>query len=387
MNAPSSLLSLLGASWEFEAPVVAVAWAKEGSMVAFALGDGHLAVADAQWRGGPRVEPKPGGGVAVVPATEPPPRPVRAACHQGSCLALAADAAGGFITGGDDGRLVQVPRVGNPEVLARAPGGWIDALACSARGVRAYASGRSVHRLGVVASPSIDLPAPATALAFSPDGHCLAVAHSGGVTLWPDAGPTRTLAAPGYHRALAWSPDGHYLVSGMQENALHGWRVADGGDLEMGGYPGQPLSLSFACDGRYLATSGATRPVCWGFDPPRAADSPVECGIPSQTAVNCVACHPRQSLIATGYTNGAVVLCQPGSDQGMFIKGSGGGAVNGLAWSGDGSRLAFGTQSGVFGWVELPDALFTSSGRGAAGQSTQPAKPNSTSQSTTKAMS
>ena len=113
----------------------------------------------------------------------------------------------------------------------------------------------------------------------------------------------------------------------------------------------------------------------------------MECGIPSQTAVNCVACHPRQSLIATGYTNGAVVLCQPGSDQGMFIKGSGGGAVNGLAWSGDGSRLAFGTQSGVFGWVELPDALFTSSGRGAAGQSTQPAKPNSTSQSTTKAMS
>ncbi len=371
MNAPSSLLTLLGASWEFGAPVVAVAWAVEGGLVGFALGDGHLAAADAKWRGGPRVEPKAGGGVAVVPATEAPPRPVRAACHQGSCLSLAADANGGFISGGDDGRVVQLPRVGNPEVLAHVAGGWISALACSASGVRAYASGRSVQRLGLVGTLSIELPAPATALAFSPDGRTLAAAHSGGVTLWPDAGPTRSLAWPGYHRTLAWSPDGTYLVSGMQENALHGWRVADGGDLEMGGYPGQPLSLSFAHDGRYLATSGATRPVCWGFDPPRAADAPVECGIPSQTPVNCVACHPCQSLIAAGYHNGAVVLCQPGSDEGLFIKGSGGGTVNGLAWSGDGSRLAFGTQDGVFGWLELPDALFNSRTR----HSTQQSKP------------
>ena len=47
MNAPSSLLTLLGASWEFGAPVVAVAWAVEGGLVGFALGDGHLAAADA----------------------------------------------------------------------------------------------------------------------------------------------------------------------------------------------------------------------------------------------------------------------------------------------------------------------------------------------------
>lgn len=362
MNAPSSLLTLLGASWEFGAPVVAVAWAVEGGLVGFAFGDGHLAVADAQWHGGPRVKPKPGGGVAVVPATEAPPRPVRAACHEGSCLSLAADANGGFITGGDDGRVVRVPPVGNPQVLAHVPGGWVSALACSASGVSAYASGRSVLRSGpgLGGTQAIELPAPATALAFSPDGRGLAAAHSSGVTLWPDTGPPRMLAWPGYHRVLAWSPDGTYLVSGMQENALHGWRVADSGDLEMGGYPGQPLSLSFAHDGRYLATSGATRPVCWGFDPPHAAASPVECGIRSLTPVICVACHPRQSLIAAGYHNGAVLLCQPGSDEGLFIKGSGGGAVNGLAWSADGSRLAFGTQDGVFGWLELPDALFTS---------------------------
>ncbi len=360
MSSPPPLLGALGQSWDFGAPVVAVAWDVEGATVGFALGDGHLAVAVANWPQGPRVEAKPGGGVNLVPAEAPAPRPLRAACHQGSCLSLAADARGGFLTGGDDGRVVLVPRVGDPAVLAHEPGAWIDSVACSSFGVRAHGWGRHVQRWAGDRSEAIELPAPGTALAFSSDGLCLAVAHSGGVTLWPDQGEPRRLAWNGYHRALAWSPDGRYLVTGMQENALHGWRIADGGDIEMGGYPGQPLSLSFAHDGRYLATSGGTRPVCWRFDPPGGTDRPIECAMASKTPVTCVSCHPRQSLIAAGYHNGAVVLCQPGSNEALFIKGSGGGAVNALVWSGDGSRLAFGTQDGTLGWLVLPEALFRS---------------------------
>jgi WD40-like Beta Propeller Repeat len=361
MNAPPPLLNLLGASWDMGAPVVATAWDAESGAIGFALGDGHLAVANAKWKGGPRVEPKPGGGVSVIEAQAPAPQPVRAVCHQGSCLSLAADAGGGFLTGGDDGRVVHVPRMGAPAVLAHVPDSWVNALAsCGRTGTRAFASGRQVHRMVEGVVQSIDLPAPATAIAFSPDGENLAIAHSGGATLWSTGGSSRLLAWSGYHRTLAWSPDSRYLVSGMQENALHGWRVADGGDMEMGGYPGQPLSLSFAHDGRYLATSGGTRPVCWGFDPPNGADAPVECGIASKTPVTCVACHPQQSLIAAGYVNGAVLLCQPGSSEVLFIKGSGGGAVNALTWSGNGSRLALGTQDGLLAWLNLPEGLFRS---------------------------
>lgn len=356
----SPLLDLLGACWDFGAAVVAAAWDVEGGSAGFALGDGQLAVANGYWPRGPRVRARPGGGVALLQAGAPAPQPLRAACHPGSCLSIAADQQGGFLTGGDDGRVVHVPGTGEPTVLAHVPGTWIDALACSRVGVRAHASGRRVYCVAPDRGEAIELPAPVTALAFSPDGRHLAMAHSDGVTLWSQEGAPRRLTWRGYHRALAWSPDGRYLVTGMQENALHGWRVADGGDIEMGGYPGQPLSLSFAHDGRYLATSGATRPVCWGFDPPGAADQPVECGIPSKTPVTCVACHPRQSLIAAGYHNGAVLLCQPGSSEGLFIKGSGGGAVSALAWSGDGSRLALGTQDGLFGWLSLPETLFHS---------------------------
>lgn len=253
---------------------------------------------------------------------------------------------------------MRLPRQGDPLVLASDTGAWVTALDCGADGHHAYARGRHAYRIGPDSGARIALPAPATALAFHPDGRSLAIAHHGGVTLWEADGPTRLLAWPGYHRALAWSPDGRYLVTGMQENALHGWRVADGGDIEMGGYPGQPLSLSFSHDGRFLATSGAMRPVCWGFDPPGAQPQPGEAGMDSRTPLTRVACHPRQPLIAAGYHNGAVVLCQPSSREVLFIKGSGAGAVNALAWSPDGTGLALGTQEGLCGWLAMPAGLF-----------------------------
>jgi len=53
MNAPPPLIELLGARWVTEAPVVAVAWDAAGLNAGFALGDGTLALAVAEWRGGP----------------------------------------------------------------------------------------------------------------------------------------------------------------------------------------------------------------------------------------------------------------------------------------------------------------------------------------------
>ena len=356
MNPP--LLDVLGVQWDLKAPIVAVDWGPDGRTAAYAMGDGRVALADARWPEGPRLEPRSGGGVSLVTARSPATAPTVVACHGGSCHALAVDPTGGFVTGGDDGRVVRVRPGAEPEELARVPGLWIDAVACGRGGDVVYAAGKRIARRRASGTDEIELPASATALAFAPDGRTLGISHSGGVTLWHEAGLPRGLRWPGFHRAIAWSPDGAYVVTGMQENALHGWRVQDGGDMEMAGYPGQPLSLSFTPDGSQLATSGGLRPVCWDFARPGASQGPRECGIQSKAPVTCVACHPRFHVLAAGYHSGAVTLCQPDSDSFLLIKGAGGGAPTALAWSPDGERLAFGTQDGWLGWIELPDPVF-----------------------------
>lgn len=366
MNTPPPLIELLGARWAFDVPVVGLAWDNGAKTFGFGLGDGHVALVDTAWPDGPKIQMRSdGAGMEVLPPKGPPSMPKRVAAHgeTGACLSLVgvAEEGGGFLSGGDDGRLVHVRSDGSQRTVAEHSGRWIDQVASAVSGWRAYAMGRRVCRQSPQPGAAVEqweLPSSVTALAFDPAGKKLAMAHHGGVTIWPNEGEPTQLSWPGYHRALSWSPDGQYLMSGMQENALHGWRIADAGDIEMGGYPGQPRSLSFSGDGRFLATSGAPRVTCWRFDPPGQDSQPTECGIPSKTPVTVVACHPRHPLIAAGYHNGAVLLTQPGKSEVLFVKGSGGGAVSALAWSTDGASLALGTEGGEIAWVNLPGTLF-----------------------------
>ena len=68
-------------------------------------------------------------------------------------------------------------------------------------------------------------------------------------------------------RGVTWSPDARFLVSSMQENALHGWRlVPDKAHMRMSGYPSKTRSFSWSHDGQFLATSGAEAAIIWPFD-------------------------------------------------------------------------------------------------------------------------
>ncbi|HKX94531.1 MAG TPA: WD40 repeat domain-containing protein, partial [Methylibium sp.] len=71
MNPP--LIAMLGTQWDLEAPVVGLAWSGDGRALGYALGDGRLAMVDTQWRGGPQVEARDGGGVTLRPAERPAP--------------------------------------------------------------------------------------------------------------------------------------------------------------------------------------------------------------------------------------------------------------------------------------------------------------------------
>ena len=157
-------------------------------------------------------------------------------------------------------------------------------------------------------------PSTVRGLAFQPKGYRLAATHYNGATLWfPKVeGAPQTLEWKGAHLDATFSPDGRFLVTSMQENALHGWRLQDSRNMRMTGYPAKSRSLSWSHDGQWLATSGADAAVVWPFkdkDGPMGK-APRECGV-REARVTRVAFHPKALVVAIGYADGLVLLVPP----------------------------------------------------------------------------
>ena len=152
----------------------------------------------------------------------------------------------------------------------------------------------------------------------------------------------------GSHLDATVSPDGRFLVTSMQENALHGWRLADGRNMRMTGYPGKTRSLSWSHDGHWLATSGADACVVWPFkdkDGPMGK-APRECGVRPQR-ITQVAFHPRALVVAIGYADGLVLLCRLGDAAEILVRDAAPATARSARSPGTrrGARLLFGTDS------------------------------------------
>ena len=71
----------------------------------------------------------------------------------------------------------------------------------------------------------------------------------------------------------------------------------------------------------------------------------------AQTEV--VACHPKQEVVAVGYADGLVLLVRIDDGAEILARKAGGAPVSALAWSATGGMLAFGTEDGEAGVVDL----------------------------------
>jgi WD40 repeat protein len=262
-----------------------------------------------------------------------------------------------LLTGGDDGRVVAVRADAAVEVIADEKGKWIDALALRGKAC-AWSAGKQVRvrdETGTVQSWSA--PTTARGLAFQPKGFRIAATHYNGATLWfPKVeGTPQTLEWKGAHLDVSFSPDGRFLVTSMQENALHGWRLQDSRNMRMTGYPAKSRSLSWSHDGQWLATSGADAAIIWPFkekDGPMGK-APRECGV-RQARVTQVAFHPKALIVAIGYSDGLVLLTRLADAAEILARHPGDGAVSALAWDASGARLLFGLESGAAGLLKLP---------------------------------
>jgi WD40 repeat protein len=282
--------------------------------------------------------------------------------HDGAILASAAHPSGeGLVTGGDDGRLVWSQVSGATEI-AGLPGRWIDAVATSrTSGLIAFAAGRDVHVRDIADlkfSRTFAHEKSVADLAFEPKGRRLAAATYGGVWLWYariESQKPGKLDWAGSHVAAAWSPDGKFLISAMQENQLHGWRVADEKNMRMGGYPAKPKSLAFLNKGSLLATSGASGVVVWPF---AGATGPMgkqaaEIGYDEAATVVRVAGTPALNWVAAGLDDGRVWACELTGQKITPLKAEKGSPVTALAITPDAKRVAWGCEDGAAGVAEV----------------------------------
>jgi WD40 repeat protein len=295
----------------------------------FALGDGSV-----RWEDG-----------AIVQA------------HQGAVLCAAVHPSGeGVITGGDDGRLVWSDGR-TTRVLEETPGRWIDALAVApASGLIALASGKRVTVIDP-AEPKFRREfahsASVAGLAFDAGGRRLAAATYGGVALWYAriaAQKPVMLRCAGSHLAVRFSRDARFVVSAMQEPALHAWRLADGQDMAMSGYAARVRAFAFGDGGRWLATSGAPGVVLWPFTGSGGpmGKQALQVDLPLQGVTTMVALDPLGAVIAGSAEDGRVAFKVTADDRQGLVKNEPGPPISALAVLED-LRIAWGDEAGGAG--------------------------------------
>lgn len=291
-----------------------------------------------------------GDGRVLVSPREGEPRSIEA--HSGAILCAAPHPdQPALLTGGDDGRL-NIVRADGAVTRLLEQRKWIDhVVASKASGLIVvgvgkeaivFREGREAHRF--------TYPTSIGGLALDAKGRRLAASHYGGVTLRyalmaDDKGIALNWA--GSHLGVTISPDGDYIMTAMQENSLHGWRMPEKIDLRMDGYPSKTKSFSWDKRGRWLATSGANSAIVWPFVGKLGPQGkpPMQPG-ERATLVTAVAFHPSEEVLAIGYSDGVTLCVRLADLAAMEFSDAGEGGVSALAWSPDGKHIAIGDEAG-----------------------------------------
>jgi len=277
--------------------------------------------------------------------------------HDGAILGSASDGKR-IVSGGDDGKVVEVKADGSVATLTTdVKRRWIDNVALHPDGTVAWSAGKTAFvRNAKGEEKSRDVISTVGGLAFAPKGLRLAISHYNGVTLWfPNMTATpEVLDWAGSHLGVVFSPDNKFLVTSMHEPALHGWRLADARHMRMTGYPTRVKSVSWTADGKSLATSGADSVILWPF---ASKDGPMgkEPGIlaPLASRVSVVACHPKQDVMAVGYSDGTVLMVRLSDGAEILVRRKAEQPIAALAWNAKGTVLAFADADGAAGLFTL----------------------------------
>jgi WD40 repeat protein len=305
-----------------------------------------------------------GDGTIRLNAASDPNTWLTAEAHDGGVLALAPHPSGrGFISSGDDGAVMLTAEDASTSKFASFGGKWVEKLAVYGDGKKTELVACGVGKKLILLDgkgqtlKTVEHPSTVTGIAFDAKGKRMAASHYNGASIWFVASKTdnpRVLDWKGSHIGVTFNPDGDHIVTAMQENALHGWRLTDGQNMRMAGYPAKTASLSFTRNGKWLASSGAESIVLWPFfGGGPMGKAPTELAGGDGVICTALDTHPAQEAVAAGFNDGLVVMADINSARILPIAAPGRGAVTAMAWNGNGTHLAFGTDTGFCAVVDF----------------------------------
>lgn len=193
-----------------------------------------------------------------------------------------------------------------------------------------------------------------SAISWHPEGTQLAVSGYGGVrlfnVLYLDSKP-RKLDWKGSLLSLSWSPDARIIVAGCQDNSLHFWRLPEGRDAMMSGFPYKPVQLCWSQDARWLTSGGCAELVLWPFDrkgPEGRAPIYIEW---HEKPISALATAAGSRWFASGCRGGEVAAWRQLSDTSPAARMKLPNRVECLAWSPvkNGRSLAAASRDGELG--------------------------------------
>ena len=192
------------------------------------------------------------------------------------------------------------------------------------------------------------------AVAFSPDGQCLAVASGIGVWLY-EVATSRLLALLSSERvvhSVVFSPDGRMLVSGLDNGGVELWEVETGTKVAMfEGHSDRVTSVVFSPDGTRLASGSKGQVIkLWNVAKREVVGTWKVAEVNSSFYSNSVVFSPDGTTLVSGFQDGTVRLWDVATQTTIAtLEGHIGGVVS-VSFSPDGTMLASGSKDQVRLW-------------------------------------
>lgn len=358
------LFDLIAREWHLPSPVTEVLFNASNTAAAFGCADGSIHLASTSDKSSPnqRTRRALDSGRVTISPREGPVSPLRKADHtDGRSSAIGRHGQDNFIFAKESGRINTMTPGGLSVHLPQRAVERIQAVTARPDGeVIAWASGPSVQVGNGVDDQTLTHPAQVHAMAWSPDGGTLAVAHAKGLRLWAMTTTpfARDMALPAFPTAVAWSADGMHLAVLLETDGF--CLVADDGTdpQHFGSFPAAVRHVGFNLARQTVVASGAYRPAAWSL---KGRENLIS-GKSGLILIDAIATCPTRNLIAVGYANGLVSLAEIGQPTEILLRENTGAAIRDIAWSGCGNFLALSGADGFAALVEFPEAMFKPTG-------------------------